>query len=203
MRTQKDYLGSILSDLNFPTVESLVDGFFLYELIDSYSRISKAKETENNIRDRFIYDLNRKDSITRNLMDKRIMSIDPENWVYSDSRRLGRADICFRLPGIQFVVECKCLSYADNKYLEEGVKRFIDLKYADGDDFAGMMGFVIDGNIDSIKRNLCSKVAVFSPSATIAAERLSSNYKDSFVSTHLRKDRTTIQLSHLLFEFKS
>ena len=200
--TQEKYVDSILSDLNFPTVESLVDGFFLYELIDSYSRISKAKETENNIRDRFIYDLNRKDSRTRDLLDKRLMSIDPENWVYSDSRRLGRADICFRFPGIRFVVECKCLSYADNKYLEEGIKRFVDLKYADGDDFAGMMGFVIDGNIESIKKNLSSKVAAFFPSVAIAAEISCSTWRYSFVSSHLRNDSTTIQISHLLFEFK-
>ena len=66
---------------------------------------------------------------------------------------LGRTDITFDLGcHHRFIWECKRLHY-DGKtlygeYRKEGVIRFISKKYAKGHDHGGMLGFVMDGEID-------------------------------------------------------
>lgn len=200
MKDQEFYINSILSDLEFSCLEDLIEGFFLHELVDSYSRIEKTKEIENRIRDRFIFDLLRRDSITRNLVDKRILQINPESYIYSETEIFGRADISFHLPGIQFIIECKCLSSADNQYFNNGLQRFIDLRYADGDIYAGMIGFITGGDIYTIKNKIKNKTQNYFPTAH-HVDGICTNWPHSFKSSHHRIDNSDIVIYHMFFEF--
>lgn len=66
---------------------------------------------------------------------------------------LGRTDITFELGShYRFIWECKRLHYEGNtlygEYRKEGVMRFISRKYAKGQRHGGMLGFVMDSEID-------------------------------------------------------
>lgn len=71
--------------------------------------------------------------------------------------------MAFYATGLKIVIKCKTLKFADKKYLKEGIKRFIELKYAKKDGFAGMLGFIIAGNSEKIIENLKKKVKNFYP----------------------------------------
>lgn len=70
-----------------------------------------------------------------------------------DSEKLkGRTDITFELGGLRrFTWECKLLhtngATLYSKYRTEGVMRFITEKYGKGEKFGGMLGYVMDGDI--------------------------------------------------------
>ncbi|NJO02153.1 MAG: hypothetical protein HC880_11110 [Bacteroidia bacterium] len=101
------------------------------------------------------------------------------------------------------ILECKKLEFTDKKYLEQGIKRFVELKYAEKDYFAGMLGFIIRGNAETIVRNLKKKVSEFHPAPGMA-ERIELRVLDhplSFQSQHLRINEKPIHLYHLFFDF--
>ncbi|TAF63740.1 MAG: hypothetical protein EAZ55_12800, partial [Cytophagales bacterium] len=93
----------------------------------------------------------------------------------------------------------------DKKYLEEGLQRFIELKYAERDNFAGMLGFIIAGKPENIVKNLKKKVRSFHPAPDIEAW-LSKKCLDqplSFQSKHLRNNDTEIHIFHLFFDVRA
>lgn len=201
MIDSEKYINSILSDLGFSSVEELINKFFLYELTQSYARIDKSTGLENAIRDRFIKDLYRPTSKTRNLMDKNILRIDWERWVFKNNEdKLGRTDISFYLPGIQFILECKRLESIDTRYINEGVARFINCDYSANDDYAGMIGFIVGGDITSIISGLKLKTASYDMTSAILGDIVNC-WETSFKSNHLRVNNYDIQLNHLFFIF--
>jgi hypothetical protein len=94
-------------------------------------------------------------------------------------------------------VECKRLKYADNEYIREGLDRFIKLDYALGDEYAGMIGFVIAGNKTKICSGLHTKIKALDHTNSVS--NISST--PSFNSNHTRVDNTPIEIKHLFFDF--
>ena len=119
----------------------LVENVYLKSIIDSFTRIPLAEKLENKIRDEIVHDLESNDT-TRiyQLLQRKFLQIVAEQRTHILETNEGRIDIKFFISGFDFTIECKLLKFADKKYLEEGLKRFIDLKYAEKDDYAGMIG---------------------------------------------------------------
>lgn len=101
------------------------------------------------------------------------------------------------------MIECKRLTYADNRYLDGGVKRYVELKYAQDNNHAGMFGFIIRGEIKPIMEALKSKVKAFhfSPGFESLLKKSCSGWEYSFQSRHARNNKTDIHLYHLFFDF--
>ena len=103
-----------------------------------------------------------------------------------------------------FVIEYKCLKAAETAYLEEGIKRFVEGKYAQKDNFAGMIGFIIDGDPATIIQKLKAKVKDFHTTEDIAIYlgKACADYEFSFQSKHQRQSGKPIQLFHLFFNWR-
>lgn len=172
-------------------------------LIDSYERVKQIKGVEqlieNKIRDLFIIDLEKNNRIIKHALDNYIIRIIPESY---DPLKGKRSDIQFILPILKrdLVFECKRLSSADKRYLEEGLIRFINLEYAEKENDAGMIGFVIKSKDPSgMIARLSKKVRVFHCSGLI--DKPIFGHLHSFQSIHIRVDSRDILISHLFFKF--
>lgn len=106
---------------------------------------------------------------------------------------------------IYFSIECKRLNNAGQnpqKYVTDGIKRFVIGKYSEKMPIAGMIGFIEDNNIDySTSMN-----KVLEQNKTIETEQyLISDKKQpsKFVSVHKKhKNNQKIELNHLLLDFE-
>jgi hypothetical protein len=201
MSSHKDFLNFHLSKFGFSSKQALIEGLFLNGIIESYSRIDKKIGIENDIRDRFMFDFYKRNHLLKDLLQLKILHVHWERWTFNDATGLSRSDISFELSGLDFIVECKRLKMADGRYIDEGLQRFIDLVYAEGDEYAAMLGFVISANSKEICSELLSKVK---QCAYIENEFLKPQYKewiDSFKSSHTRRDKSCIGVYHLFFDF--
>jgi hypothetical protein len=114
-----------------------------------------------------------------------------------------------------YSVECKNLDsksisideYIYNKSKKDGgVYRHFNGKYAQFNGYGGMLGFVIDGDIDKIKNSIISKLYIptdLSPEGDLTKDGIESNSIEgntfTFTSKHKRKGDEFI-LHHLLFK---
>ena len=192
-----------LDKLGFKTKEDLYENLYLRAFIDSYRRIGKASILEEKIRDRFVYDFEWKNPLIKDLIQQQILILTWERWLNVSEEEKSRADISFSISGFEFIIECKRLKYADSRYLDYGVKRFVELKYAKNDTHGGMIGFIIDGDIRKIVNNLKSKIKDFnfSPGFENLLKKSYLTWEHSFQSRHDRRDNTFIHLYHLFFDF--
>ena len=124
--------------------------------------------------------------------------LDWENWGFKADGTLSRSDFAIKFSGMRYVIECKRLTYADNAYIQEGLERFINLDYAGGDEYAGMIGFVISGDKTKICTGLKAKVKKLSHTTSVS----DISAVPSFNSSHTRLDNTLIGIEHLFFDFK-
>ena len=191
--------------LGFENEEEIIDQLYFKALLDTYERIKRGElpELEGKITDSFIRDLENNNIITKDLIQDQILILTWERWFNVGQAEKSRADICFSVSGFEFVLECKKLEFADKKYLEEGIKRFIELKYAEKDHFAGMLGFIVQGNPKRIVENLKQKVKGFHPDPnieTLLAKKVL-DHELSFQSRHLRVNEKPIHLYHVFFDF--
>lgn len=194
-----DFIKSNLSKLGYSSKQDIVENLFISSLLESYNRINKNIGIENEIRDRFRDDLyQHNNSPIKKWLQLKIIYLDWENWIFTNEFKLARTDITFKLTGLQFVIECKRLKTADKAYIDEGLERFINLKYSEGDEYAGMIGFVISGETVKICGNLKLKIEALSHTNSISD--ISSI--PSFDSYHSRIDRTKIKIYHVFFDFK-
>jgi hypothetical protein len=169
--------------------------------VECYKNIKKDKHKENDIRDLFVKQLLLTSHDLGKMIQNKIVFINWERWVMSTSDEMGRADLSFSISGIDFLIECKRLKYADIEYIREGIKRYIDLKYACGDDYSAMLGFIISGNISDITDNLKAKIKDTGISRTREIiDNKVCNWDYSFRSRHERNDQSEIYLYHLFFE---
>lgn len=136
-----------------------------------------------------------------------------------------------------FVIECKNLNQKQQsineyifltktkregintiKYHDGGLYRFVTNKYAAGQDYGGMIGFVQEGNIQLIKEKLKSKIRTFQLTthsgkkygqlinSSLLKKAITDN-ANTFQSDHVRWDKTTdtikpaIHMFHILFDF--
>lgn len=172
-------------------------------LIDTYKRVKQVKGigkfTENKIRDQFIIDLEENNHIIKHALDNYIIRIIPESY---DPLKRKRTDIQFILTILKrdLIFECKRLSSAEKRYLSEGLVRFIKLEYAEKENDAGMIGFVISAkDLSKMIAKLREKVKGFYCSSLIDEPIF--DYLYSFQSIHTRIDSRVMLISHLFFEF--
>ncbi len=203
MAEGKAFLYFALDKLKYKSKEDLFENLYLKAFIDSYRRIERGTVLEEKIRDQFVYDLEWANPLTKHLIQEQILILTWERWLNLSDTEKRRADISFSISGVEFIIECKCLKYADINYVDGGVKRFVELKYSKNDTHAGMIGFVIDGDIDKIVTNLKPKIEgfCFSQGYETLLKKRSLAWKESFQSRHQRSDKTTIHLYHLFFDF--
>jgi len=192
-----------LAQVGYKSKQDFLLNCLLKACIDSYRRIEKTSLLEEKIRDQFIYDFLWKNPVTKDLIQKQLLTLNWERRSINPDKEMSRADISFSFLGLEFIIECKRLKFADSKYLNDGIKRFVDKKYAANDSHAGMIGFIIAGDIDNIVDNLKSKVALFyySQGSEELLKKKCLSWKYSFQSAHNRNDDTTIYLYHLFFDF--
>jgi hypothetical protein len=198
-----EYHKAHINYLGFSSKEDLIENLYLKSISDAYGRIKKEIAIENDIRDRFVKDFYTADTLLRNFLQIKFIYVDWELWVFSEEYELGRADLCFRTTGFQFIIECKRLSHADKKYFEDGLKRFIDLKYGYGDEYAGMIGFVVNGNPKTICSKLSERAASYSivVGSDFSLRRIDFS-TPHFLTTHERIDKSLIHIYNVFLEFE-
>jgi len=200
---REEFMYFALDKLGFKTKEDLYENLYLRAFIDTYRRIGKTSVLEEEIRDRFVFDFERVNPLTRDLIQQQILIVTWERWLNVSEEEKSRADISLSISGFEFIIECKRLKFADSKYLNDGIKRFVRLKYARGDTCAGMIGFVIAGDIKKVVENLKSGVKDFhfSPGFEYLLRKGCLDWEYSFQSKHTRSNNTPIHLYHLFFDF--
>ena len=175
--------------------------------MDAYQRINKAGALENEIRDRFILDLEKENKLTRDLIQNEILQLDFERPHFISSIEKRRTDIVFFISGFgSFTIECKRLfkeSSKNKEYIDEGLKRFIELEYSEKETYAGMIGFIISGDIITIATNLSKRVKdyFFALNQSNLITKRCADWNYSFQSKHHRINKTKIHMYHLFFEF--
>jgi len=201
----KPFMSCALYKLGFKSKEDLFENLYLKAIIDSYHRIKKDSILEGKIRDRFVFDLELENPWTKDWIQLQILSLNTERRIIVSEEERSRADISFFISGVgDFTIECKRLESADTRYLDGGIGRFVELKYAKYDSrHAGMIGFVINGEIKPIVAALKTKVNEFhfSPGFENLLKKRCSDWEYSFQSRHDRSNNTQIHLYHLFFDF--
>ncbi len=192
------------SKIPFKSKADLYENLYLQAIIDSYGFVDKHKGKEEEIRDRFYADLTQRNPLTKYWFDLELLDIGFEKWKMDNSNDKSRVDLSFFWSGFgHFEIECKRLFQQPSKneaYLNDGLVRFINLKYADKNEYAGMIGFVVTGAIDKIQNELANRILDFHSDNT-ATNNQELNWKNSFVSYHEKKDHNKIMIYHLLFQF--
>ena len=201
MVESSEYHKANISYLGFSSKEDLIENLYLKSISDAYSRIEKEIAIENDIRDRFIKDFYTTDTLLRKLLQLKFIYVDWELWLFSEEFELGRADLCFRTTGFQFIIECKRLFNADKNYFEKGLKRFIDLKYGKDDEYGGMIGFVVNGNPTTICSGLSGKAKNYSLVESDFSQRKIDFFKIFYLSTHRRIDDSKINVYNIFLKF--
>jgi hypothetical protein len=192
---------------NFKTREDVI-ALYLQAIIESYKFIDKSIDDENKIRDRFYWDLTKRNPLLEKYLKFNLIKISFEDWKMVSEEEKRRVDLTFFISSFgSFEIECKCFSGTQTgkgQYLTNGLIRFIKLKYSEKDNEAGMIGFVIGGDTDTIFKSNIQNVQNFHP--TNPPKRIqnptNNNWNHSFTSFHKRTDASEITIYHLLFEFK-
>lgn len=203
MHNPNVFLDANLGLFGFRSKQEIIEQVFLQSIIDSYGRVLHTVSNENDIRDRFMKDIYTTPSKLRDWLQQSLMYLDWENWKFTAGMTLARADISFKLTGCEFIIECKRLKGADKAYIDEGLERFRTLHYSKGHEFAGMIGFVINSNINPIVTGLKGKVNGHHPVPTPFSAASFSGWPNSFQSSHERADKSGINVYHLFFEFNN
>lgn len=205
MNDQDRYIKFGLSCLKYKSKQDLYENLYLKALVESYHRIDKSPAIENKIRDRFILDLENKNTLTSELVKKGILQIDFERQHFVSENEKRRTDLVFFISGFgNFIIECKRLfkdESKNNEYITNGLDRFIQLKYSKDTHYAAMSGFIINGDKEIIKRLLLEKCHAINFIENEFTGNIYKNWKDSFRTTHIRSDNSQINIYHLFFEF--
>ena len=187
--------------------QDVYEKIYLRAVIESYAVINKSTGLENQIRDRLAWYLQKEHPFTSPLFQYEILDIVPERINLVTKTERSRADLCFHWSDWgRFTFECKRLFHQPSKnkpYLDDGLIRFIEMKYTRTNQYAAMIGFVVSGKIDSIFETIANDTEKFHPSNPPQAIKTPINkyWKLSFTSFHERENKENIQIYHLLFEF--
>ncbi|NLF42955.1 MAG: hypothetical protein GX587_09685 [Bacteroidales bacterium] len=201
MNKKNQFIQFALGALGYKSKQDLIENLFIKSINDTYNRINKNIGKENDIRDRFINDFFFDSPLLKGLINRNILFVNWERWVFKNEDDLGRTDLSFAISGIEFIIECKRLKNASSQYIDKGLKRFIDKEYSKNETHAGMMGFIINGDIKSICSSLesmCKKEA-FCENEFVKSK--TNNTENSFVTSHNRKEIDAINIYHLFFAF--
>ncbi len=193
-------------DGNFDGIKTLI----LENVITSYQELRveekwKSLTSEPHFRDLIV------ERMGRNLLFVYCFFINREaqEGFYSE---IGYSDIKIDIAasGRYFAFECKRLddktgkSSLQQKYIDDGLDRFIAEKYAKEEDFGGMIGFVVTGEIENIVLDMKGKVKnhCFVHSYGFLLNKFCDNCRTSFQSKHVRKNSLgDIHIYHLFLDF--
>jgi hypothetical protein len=201
MSNKNQFLHFGLSCLGYKSKQDLTEELYLKSIIDTYGRLVKTSGFENDIRDRFIYDFYYKSPLLKDLIQSNILYVSWERWVFKNEKDLGRTDLSFAISGFEYVIECKRLKNASKQYIKEGLYRFIKNEYSSNESYAGMMGFVVEGDIADISNELKKKCIKEEFNNNSFANEKLEDWKFGFKTAHNRDSKTEINLHHLFFEF--
>lgn len=101
----------------------------------------------------------------------------------------------------------KAYSNLSSEYVNEGIYRFIDNEYAEGLNDAGMLGYVLSGNVVKIVGDINDSMGRISTNLPLPeTDHLQLThpiiqFQDVYQSRHTRIDNTTITLHHLFLTF--
>lgn len=190
----------------YRTQKDVIEGLYIKAIIDSYPRIKTIPNihhlSEPKIRNKLVYDLENKNDLLKNWINERIIQLSTEGQIIKE-KDIFKTDIVFFVSGFgNFVIECKKLSSAEQKYISDGIRRFTDLEYAQNDKFAGMMGFVVRRNkLSTILLKLAKKVKAFNFDSAFEylLQHKCAGWNPSFQSKHIRRNNSMIHIYHLFF----
>ncbi len=194
------------SRIPYKSKTDLYENLYLQSIIDSYEIIDKQYGKEEEIRDRFYADLTQRNPLTKYWFDLELLDIRFEKWKMDNKNNKSRVDLSFFWSGLgNFEIECKRLFKQPSKneaYINDGLVRFINLKYAEKNEYAGMIGFIVTGEIDKIQSELSSKVHDYhADNQIITSSNKQLNWKNSFISNHIKINNSKIKVYHLFFQF--
>ncbi|MCK9414225.1 MAG: hypothetical protein M0Q53_18130 [Prolixibacteraceae bacterium] len=201
MNKKEQFIRNGLSCLGYKSKHDLIENLYLKSIIDSYGRIDKCIGIENDIRDRLVHDFYFDNKITKDLLQKNILFINWERWVFKNETDLGRADLSFAISGLEFIVECKRLKNVNQKYIDEGLYRFLNNEYSEHESCSAMLGFVIEGNIEHIRSGIMRKCEKERCVQNDFSRQKYTDWEYNFKTTHSRKNNSEINIYHLFFEF--
>jgi|SRR5690554_6271117 len=185
--------------------EDLIEKLFLKALIDSYSRVKDIENihnvSENKIRNEFQHDLTHTNKLTKQIIEKGLITFTAENQIINYEREIKRTDIQFIITGlITYVVECKKLKGVSKaQYIHSGINRFVENIYiSKNEEYAGMCSFIVSEDVKRIISGTKDRVKEYN--IVSLNDNLICDFENSFSSTHNRVDDDNIQIHHLFFE---
>lgn len=202
MNSKEQFIQYGLGCLGYKSKQDLIENLYLKAIIDTYQRIDKSIGIENDIRDRFVADFHFASPFLMKWIQSNIIYVNWERWVFKNENDLGRADLSFAISGLEFIVECKRLKNASQKYIDEGLHRFLNNEYSPNESCSAMLGFVIEGNIEEIRLGILGKCVKEKFVNNVFSQQKYAEWDHSFNTSHTRKDNSEINIYHLFFEFK-
>lgn len=202
----------------YPKPQNLIEDLFLKATVDAYHRIKLTSTMksmiENDIRNLFIEDFKRANAPLNKYIQNNVITLASENQANTKSL-VQRTDIELHsnIHQIHFVIECKRLSSAETRYVQgttkngkyeiDGLEKFLHLQYAENESIAAMIGFVVNRDVVKITRGLQQKVVIFNPDKKMNAyiDLQCVGWENSFQSLHLKKNKSSLLLYHLFFDF--
>lgn len=190
----------------FKSKKDLIQTIYLSSIIDSYSRVRMIRGikllTENQIRDEIVYDLKYKNLIISKWLNWGLIKISFEDQNLLPNHSKNRTDISFFISGLEFIIECKKLTFADNRYIIDGLKRYFDLYYAENYIYGGMAGFIVAGSVADVIKDLKVKVKNYKSSVSFdyLLGRKVLGFNDSFQSKLTRKNRSNFHVFHIFYD---
>lgn len=195
------------------------DGFHAVYLEEAMVMLSTAyKRLANEIRYGNNYNENKlRDDLVKYIPRKRegmVFTFDTE------SRNLDRDNVRIDITIItlevlcqleddfekRITIECKIIG-VDQYINRNGIISYVEGKYASQLPVAGMIGFVFDQTIDTVKKRINEKLrkhAVIITEEFLNPVRLLNNFPNSYKSKHRRmKKLSSIELYHLLLDYSS
>jgi hypothetical protein len=126
--------------------------------------------------------------------------------------RLGITDIQIQFGTDErnrFIIEAKLLNkkgeYLHNKYISYGMMRFITGQYGGGVQCGGMVGYVLDGNTDTARKDVTDNIeAKRLELGTSSTETLrdSAIRKDVYETSHVRQTKKPFTIYHVFLPIR-
>lgn len=187
--------------------------FILTQIYKCYKKMlvdyTYIENNENKIKNRLYKDYLNNQNIRNELGLNHYLFKTETGMIDENYNENGYSDIevidlkgSFKSTEAFYIIECKRIddinthyqNSLNNKYIHEGINRFIDEKYPTHYKVNGMLGFVVK-NID-IKEN-CNHFSDFKSHLFI------DSFEFSYISRHFTKNLKNITLYHLMFDFSS
>ncbi|MBK8566081.1 MAG: hypothetical protein IPN76_22745 [Saprospiraceae bacterium] len=203
--------------VKFPDTQTLIERLYLAAILDAYTRIRAISGIvglmENKIRNEVVRDFKFNNPIIKEYFQSKTIYLASENQANTASLE-QRTDLEIHSGHHQhnFVIECKNLTHAENRYVQgrikngeyrhDGLEKFVDLTYAETDDEGAMLSFIVNGTPTLIVSTLNQKVQAFKPSSDCANLSLQKcvEWDLSFQSSHICTNGKVFRLYHLFYD---